>query len=137
MHGATTPYRAREDRSGGGGLLRGWLLCLAMDVLSLRLLAAATDDDAATADRARRLPRRTVNSNNDDNPWRSAEVRRRKLRLLLYLLRSPVWEHQTRPALEGVSSGVLRKVPLLGPLLDTVLWDWVLYYQHPFVAEEG
>jgi hypothetical protein len=48
-----------------------------------------------------------------------------------------VWSTHTIPALEGVSVHLLRKIPVLGNLVETVLWDWVLYYQHPFVSEEG
>ena len=105
-------------------LLKGWLLCLAMDVLSIRLL-----------EHHRRPNPRYPASKSD--PFAHQELKRRKMRLLLYVLRAPVWNNHTLPMLEGVSQKVLRKMPLVGNLLETVLWDWILYYQHPFVSEEG
>ena len=95
-----------------------------MDVLSIRLL-----------EHHRRPNPRYPASKSD--PFAHQELKRRKMRLLLYVLRAPVWNNHTLPMLEGVSQKVLRKMPLVGNLLETVLWDWILYYQHPFVSEEG
>lgn len=113
-------------------LFRGWLLCLAMDLLSIRMLEQRPRQQNYKTDASSSPTSTTI-----ADPFRSAELKRRKVRLLLYLLRSPIWSQQTLPALEGLSQTVLAKLPLVGNLLDTVLWDWILYYQHPFVAEEG
>ena len=86
-----------------------------MDLASLRLLA---------------------DQQRSGNPWAVEEWNRRKKRLLLYLLRTPAWTRLTGPVLEK-STGVLRKLPLLGQLIDVCLWDWVLYWKLPYVAEEG
>jgi len=117
-HSETTKARRRPI------LLKGWLLCLAMDVLSIRLLEH------------HRQPNPHYPASTSD-PFAHEELKRRKMRLLLYLLRAPVWNDHTLPVLEGVSQKVLRRMPLLGNLLETVLWDWILYYQHPFASEEG
>ncbi len=117
-------------------LLNGWLLCLAMDMLSIRLLehqhhrrkTGLPNYYTATAAAA---------AAGGNDPFAEHELKRRKMRLLLYVLRSPVWNNQTLPLLEGASQKILRKLPILGNLMETVLWDWILYYQHPFVAEEG
>jgi len=137
---ATSPWSPARDGGGGGLLLRGWILCLAMDVLSLRLLNKNDDDD----DDPRSPPPNAASSSEPPpppsmtDPWRSAEIRRRRFRLLLHLLRPPVWrDGGTRAAVTAVSEGILQKVPILGPVLSAALWDWILYHKHPYVAEEG
>ena len=92
-----------------------WVTTLAMDLVSLGLLLGI---------------RRT------GNPFNKEEWNRRRLKLFLYLLRVPIWNRVTSPVLEGTTDVALR-VPLLGRLVDSYLWDWVLYWKHPFVSEEG
>jgi hypothetical protein len=94
-----------------------------MDLLSIRLLERNSGD--INQIRTRRK-----------NPFASEELRRRRMRLFLYVLRSPVWSQVTEPVLEGSSRGILQRIPLVGGLAETALWDWILYYKHPFVAEE-
>ena len=118
---ATTNNNSR----GRPNLLKGWLLCLAMDVLSIRLLLEQQQQQQQQTQQQQM------------NHFAGAEIRRRKLRLLLYLLRSPAWSNHTLPTLEGISHNVLRRIPVLGSVMEAVIWDWVLYYQHPFVSEEG
>ena len=45
------------------------------------------------------------------------ELRNRKMRLLLYALRSPIWSEATAPLLDGVSRHVLQRIPLIGSLM--------------------
>jgi hypothetical protein len=63
------------------------------------------------------------------------EWRRRRMRLLLYLLRAPIWDRYTQPVAERIGSAV-EIVPLAGGLLSSYLWDW-LYYWKLYRAEEG
>jgi hypothetical protein len=63
------------------------------------------------------------------------EWERRRLRLWLYLLRSPCWDCYAVRPVERVSSAVDR-IPLLGRFLTSYLWDW-LYYWKQYRAEEG
>eukprot|EP00536_Pseudo-nitzschia_multiseries_P010317 jgi/Psemu1/289030/fgenesh1_pg.309_\ len=121
-----------------GKLWRGWIMCLFLDVLSLRLLEGTERSAPSRSSSAKhRSLRSAANTANTVNPYTRDEIQRRKMRLLLYAMRSPVWSGTTLPALEKVSRTVLSRIPILGGLAETVLWDWVLYYQHPFVAEEG
>lgn len=112
-------------------LSRGWIVCLVMDLLSIRLLERNNNESGSN------------NSNSINNKYRNKntlteeELRRRKLRLFLYALRSPVWSTVTVPFLDAISRKILQRIPLLGNLVEAVLWDWVLYYQHPFISEEG
>ena len=123
----------------GKKLLRGWILCLVIDVLSIRLLEGNSRGNNRNGKSRHGRNRRHWSAYVDvnTNPHTQEEIQRRKLRLFLYALRLPVWSGATLPALEGVSQTLLRKIPLLGGLAETVLWDWILYYQHPFVSEEG
>jgi Peroxisomal membrane protein (Pex16) len=96
-------------------LLKSWLTTFAMDLLSLRLLSQEC---------------------RSGNQASKEEWHRRRMKLLLYLLRSPIWTHATFPVLERTSA-FLQHLPLLGRVLDSYLWDWILYWRHPFVSEEG
>ena len=64
------------------------------------------------------------------------------MRLLLYLLRSPIWESYTQRCVgtdQQVDDGndfLSRNVPLLGGLLASYLRDWI-YYWRVYKAEEG
>mmetsp|Transcript_24262 Transcript_24262/g.51549 ORF Transcript_24262/g.51549 Transcript_24262/m.51549 type:complete len:307 (+) Transcript_24262:150-1070(+) len=124
-----------------GGLARGWILCLVADLASIALLeqskAAASASTRRSHHRRSSAGRTREQAVGDGDPGTTGEIRRRKLRLLLYALRAPAWEGATLPVSEGFSGTVLSRIPLLGGIAEAVLWDWILYYQHPFVAEEG
>jgi hypothetical protein len=96
-------------------LMKSWLVTFAMDVVSLGILSKEC---------------------RNGNPVSREEWNRRRMKLLLYLLRSPIWTHATCPALDRTSA-VVQHVPLFGRVFDSYLWDWILYWKHPFVSEEG
>eukprot|EP00980_Cylindrotheca_fusiformis_P009919 scaffold2195_cov132-Cylindrotheca_fusiformis.AAC.3 len=96
-------------------LFKSWFLTLVMDLSSLQLL---------------------VDHRYSGNKWAIEEWNRRKNRLMIYLLRAPIWSRLTIPVLKRCST-IWRKLPLLGQLIDVCLWDWVLYWKLPYVAEEG
>ncbi|GAX25862.1 hypothetical protein FisN_6Hh100 [Fistulifera solaris] len=54
------------------------------------------------------------------------EVKRRKLRILLYLLREPCWGSFLQPLMERLGSTV-NAVPLVGSLIRSYLWEYLLY----------
>jgi Peroxisomal membrane protein (Pex16) len=101
---------------------KAWLISLGMDVMSLMGLSSL-----ATA------PPTIAVSRSSNNPATAQEWKRRRLRLLLYLLRSPVWEAYTE---RRITDRVSRHLPLVGNLLATYLQDW-LYYWKVYRAEEG
>lgn len=104
-----------ESKSGNlQQLWKAWILALVMDVTSLKCLSGAVCRD---------------------NPVSQAEKSRRRLKLFLYLLRSPVWERTTEPTVLR-TAGIIRRVPLLGRLVENYLWEWLFYWKHPFVCEE-
>jgi hypothetical protein len=107
------------DRENNGqpslSLLKAWLTTITMDVVSLRLL---------------------LSSQRNNSRWSQGELDRRRMKLFLYLLRSPVWSHMTSPILSK-SSDTIRKIPLLGSFIDACIWDWILYHKQAYVSEEG
>ena len=107
-------------------LLLSWCLGLVMDTTSLWSLRSV----AGIASSSSSLPYDT-----SANPATREEWHRRRMRLLLYLLRTPLWEQCSRPSAEHLSN-LLEKVPLLGGLLARYFWDW-LYYWKLYRAEEG
>jgi len=114
IEAATTAAGLRNQQQQQPSL-QSWLICLAMDVTSLLSLRHQHDTGNAVT---------------------AAEWRRRRLRLLLYLLRSPVWDGYTEGAVDRVGSAVHRRVPLAGGLFRNYLWDWVNYWRL-YRAEEG
>ena len=114
-------------------MLKSWIIGLAMDVLSHRLTLAASGSSSAD-----NIPFRgqTENSNINLPPATAEELKRRKLRWMLYLLRCPVWDVLTRPVAGGLADIVSRFVPLLGRPLATYVMDLLVYWQrHHFMLE--
>ncbi|GAX09511.1 hypothetical protein FisN_6Lh100 [Fistulifera solaris] len=54
------------------------------------------------------------------------ELKRRKFRILLYLLREPCWGSIMEPLMERLSSTV-NTIPLVGSLIRSYLWEYLLY----------
>jgi Peroxisomal membrane protein (Pex16) len=98
--------------------MRVWALCLGMDVLSLWSVSGECSG-----------------SNPSSNAVTVSEWKRRRMRLFLYVLRSPIWERYTEPVVQRVD-GVVYRFPLVGGLLRNFIWDWI-YYWRVFRAEEG
>mmetsp|Transcript_13733 Transcript_13733/g.20240 ORF Transcript_13733/g.20240 Transcript_13733/m.20240 type:complete len:341 (-) Transcript_13733:11-1033(-) len=92
--------------------LQDWAKMLVLDISSLLLL-----------------------QRHQNQKFSSSEIRRRKVKLFLYLLRSPVFDRYSKPALSRLFR-LFGKLPLVGSLLETYLWDWLHYWKHPFAAEE-
>lgn len=112
-------YWAQVEKEEAGSsnprrLWMAWILSLAMDVTSLRCLSGTISQD---------------------NAHSQAECNRRRMKLLLYLLRSPAWDRTTEPTVLRTAA-LLRRVPLLGRIVETYLWEWLLYWKHPFFSEE-
>ncbi|CAJ1969522.1 unnamed protein product [Cylindrotheca closterium] len=107
----------QQSSSSSLKMLKPWIETLLMDLVSLKLLWRHS-------------------TKNSGNPWTYDEWKRRKGRMLLYLLRGPIWSKMTHPVLEK-GSAIWTKIPILGRLLDVFLWDWILYWKLPYIAEEG
>ena len=108
-------YWAGAETSGPASY-RSWIISIVMDMVSLHFCRA--------------------NHSTSVNPATQTEMSRRKMRLLLYLLRSPVWDRWSEPASDRVE-GILEKVPVLGRLASTYLRDYLWYMKHPYESEQG
>jgi hypothetical protein len=107
-----------EDATVGQDLStrwNAWIVSLGMDLASLASLKTSADSAG--------------------NSSTKEEWSRRRMRLFLYLLRSPAWERYTRRGTQALS-GAVDVVPLFGKLFTNYLWDW-LYYWKLYRAEEG
>jgi hypothetical protein len=62
------------------------------------------------------------------------ELKRRKFRILLYLLREPCWGSIMQPLMERLGSGV-NDVPMIGSLIRNYLWEY-LFYAKLYLVEE-
>ena len=63
---------------------------------------------------------------------------RRKLRLWLYIIKSPLWESITRPLVRKVCHLICKLLPLIGPWAEQYLLSWIDYYQthHAYLLEQ-
>jgi hypothetical protein len=107
--------------------MKPWAVSLLMDLVSLWGLQSVGCRDYNKSGRRQR-PNNNVASRRE---WE-----RRRMRLLLYLLRSPVWDRYTEPLAQRVGSTLQKTVPLLGNLLQCYFWDW-LYHWKEYRLEEG
>ena len=113
-------------------MLNSWMIGLAMDVMSHRLTLAASGSSVDN------IPFRGHMNNTHINlpPATAEELKRRKMRWMLYLLRCPVWDVLTRPVAGVLADLVSRFVPLLGRPLATYVMDLLVYWQrHHFMLE--
>ena len=62
------------------------------------------------------------------------ELKRRKFRILLYLLREPCWGSSTQPLMERFDS-TLKDFPFAGNLMRNYLWEYLLYAKLYLVEE--
>lgn len=110
-------YQAESELRSGDQtslLLRSWLTGFAIDLVSLWTL------------------KKTATQGNEATQY---EWKRRRLRLLLYLLRLPVWDLFTEPVVDKLSL-IMERVPLIGGLGSNYLHEW-LYYWRLYRVEEG
>lgn len=70
----------------------------------------------------------------NNNPISKAEWQRRRIRLWLYLLRSPIWDRYTEPAATVIRDRVEHN--FLGRMASNYIWEW-LYYWKDYRMEEG
>ena len=151
----------RLHREGGGRrdrlLLLAWAVGVAMDLASHRLTLAAASGGGGpgTTDPvplppplplSLALPPSLVRWWAGIGPIPSPgpglppptldELRRRKARWMLHLLRAPVWEALTGPAAAGIAAVLGRAVPLAGGPLGRYLLDVLEYWRsHHFMLE--
>ena len=118
-------------------IARAWLVSLAMDVLSHRLTLLAIS--VGLSRRACGLRRQGLGGGELNDYAMSAptaeELRRRKARWMLYLLRSPVWDLLAFPLASIVAKGV-GHVPLVGRPITNYVMELLIYWQrHHFMLE--
>lgn len=108
--------QAQGYTSSGNTLWLSWAVALGMDLTSLQLLSSST-------------------SRPNGNHLSREELKRRRLKLFLYLLRAPMWDRLTHPNVQRLVT-LVQRVPFVGKLIETYLWDVILYWKHPFFLEE-
>ena len=99
-------------------MIKSWIVSLAMDLLSQRLIYAGK-----TVQKGKNGC--VVNISSEST---KEEMYHRKMRLTLYLLRSPAWNMATYPLAEKISR-IVALVPLLGAPLVDYLMSVLNYWQ--------
>ena len=105
-------------KHGRQGMIKSWIVSLAMDLLSQRLIYAGK-----TVQKGKNGC--VVNISSEST---KEEMYHRKMRLTLYLLRSPAWNMATYPLAEKISR-IVALVPLLGAPLVDYLMSVLNYWQ--------
>lgn len=98
--------------------LYSWILCVAVDIAS------------------HRLSRQVLKEGGFSTIGIKEELRRRKLRWMLYLLRAPIWATITEPSVDVLSRTLGIVVPFLGPWAAEYVTSILMYIQrHHFLLE--
>jgi len=119
-------FDERHWTKSSSSVMKLWISCLSLDMTSLFLLRDRQRRRWSSASSSTALPGNAITREEWD---------RRRWRLWLYLLRSPIWDLHMRPAAERVSD-VAGRVPFIGGLIQNYLWDWLFYWKL-YRAEEG
>lgn len=94
-------------RTFGTNTWKQWFISLGLDLASLKLFKKHIDELS---------------------PEDKIEVNRRKLSLLLYLLRSPMYDNHTRSMIESTLTTMSNKIPLAGIVCNPVI-QYLSYWQ--------
>lgn len=143
----TSSSSNRSDTTSGNysprkQLLVTWLLSLGMDLTSLKLLQNERNTTSTNTNSTRNIFRRDHNYDHSNhgssiNEVEVLEMKRRKMRLMLYLLRCPIYDTYTRPSIETMTSIIETCIPYLGKMFITnSIWDLIYYWKY-YRLEEG
>eukprot|EP00522_Entomoneis_paludosa_P000838 CAMPEP_0172470044 /NCGR_PEP_ID=MMETSP1065-20121228/65317_1 /TAXON_ID=265537 /ORGANISM="Amphiprora paludosa, Strain CCMP125" /LENGTH=436 /DNA_ID=CAMNT_0013227869 /DNA_START=197 /DNA_END=1507 /DNA_ORIENTATION=- len=102
----TDPNRAPQSDAT---IWNAWLLSLGLDIASLVSLHG-------------------IVTRQKRNTHTTAEWQRRRVRLMFYLLRSPVWDRLSSPTIRRANQ-ILEYLPILGNFLSLYLQDWVYFWK--------
>jgi len=126
----------RDNRTKYWELMKPWIICFAMDVISHKISGMGTH--VSTRDASSNIIRNGGNhfDNNDistlidvSSQTTKEELHRRKMRWVLYLLRAPIWSLVTYPLTKASSKLLGFCVPLVGKPLAIYLLELLLYWQ--------
>jgi len=128
-----------KDRTKHMKLMKSWILCLAMDIVSHKLSGMGTHVSTRDGSSGGNDNVGGGGSNGDNvdvsiaidvsSQTTKVELNRRKMRWILYLLRAPIWSFFTYPLTKTSSKALAFCVPLVGRPLATYLMDLLLYWQ--------
>jgi hypothetical protein len=108
---------------------KSWIISLCMDLLSQKLIMISKSRSLVFKDGCHLSVDTSSHSTKE-------ELYRRKLRLVLYLLRAPIWDSLTRPGLMHVGS-IVRSVPFVGESLVQYCFDMLEYCKKWHFMMEG
>lgn len=118
-------------------LMKSWILCLAMDVISHKLSNMGTHVSTRDSGSSGKNDNGGGDCSNGNvsiaidvsSQTTKEELNRRKMRWILYLLRAPIWSLFTYPLTKTSSKALAFCMPLVGRPLATYLMDLLLYWQ--------
>jgi len=124
-------------------MLKPWILSFCIDLISCKCTQLGTTVQKQIPQRCsgqtenRNLSRASVTQTVDiSSESTKDELYQRKMRLLLYLLRAPIFDFVTYPLSQSLSK-VFSCVPLLGKPVASYLMDILLYWQQwHFMVEQ-
>jgi len=105
-------------------MLKSWLVSLCMDVLSYKLTKMSKTVQRGNV---------AIDTSSDST---KEELRHRKMRWTLYLLRAPIWDMATHPLAEKLGAAG-EYIPLIGKPLVQYIMDILCYWQRWHFMLEG
>jgi Peroxisomal membrane protein (Pex16) len=116
--------------------LKSWIFCFGLDIVSLWCLQTKTTTKIQdTYQTGQQQQQSYYNNTPQRNMATVCEWKRRRIRLWLYLLRSPIWEKYTEGSIQRIAD-LVYYFPLLGGYMRNSIWDTIYYWKH-YRAEEG
>lgn len=127
----------RYKRSKYCELMKSWVICFAMDVISHKLSGMGTHVSTRGSASSSKTGDIGNHGNNADiytlvnvsSQTTKEELHRRKTRWVLYLLRAPIWSLVTYPLTKASSKLLGFCLPLIGKPLATYLLNLLRYWQ--------
>mmetsp|Transcript_20339 Transcript_20339/g.23570 ORF Transcript_20339/g.23570 Transcript_20339/m.23570 type:complete len:167 (+) Transcript_20339:259-759(+) len=124
----------------GTSMIKTWMISLAMDLLSHQctVFGISVKNPNTTnggGGKVGKFSQKNDQKNDQEDvvvissPTTRNEIYRRKMRLLLYLLRSPIFDHVTGPLSKKITNVLSRIIPFIGKPIATYFMDLLLYYQ--------
>mmetsp|Transcript_17048 Transcript_17048/g.25683 ORF Transcript_17048/g.25683 Transcript_17048/m.25683 type:complete len:171 (+) Transcript_17048:622-1134(+) len=127
-------------------MLKSWILSFLMDILSHKLthIGKHVNINANGNGNGNGNGNDNVNSKTKTNSINiniasestTEELKRRKMKWTMYLLRSPIWDRVTHPLCASVG-GAVGYVPLVGTPLVQYVMDLILYWQKWHFMQES
>lgn len=116
-------FGLNDQKNRKQNMIKIWVISLLMDMLSLECTKLGTTVNVNPS----MSSQRSTQTVNIASSMTKDEIYHRKMRLFLYLLRTPVFDFTTLPVAKRLSQ-IINHVPLVGRLSSSYIMDLITYW---------